>query len=65
MAADGEHEVPLFRQGARLVSFIWPAQNKDLLTKMQEKGMTVVGECLNWEGGRRLPAQACERTTWA
>jgi NAD(P) transhydrogenase subunit alpha len=37
------HEADLFKQGAMLVSFIWPAQSKELIEKLAQKKMTVFG----------------------
>ncbi len=41
---DISSEVQLFKDGSRLVSFIYPAQNKDLVAKLQEKKLTVFGK---------------------
>ncbi|KAM5192187.1 NAD(P) transhydrogenase, mitochondrial [Mantella aurantiaca] len=38
----GIHEVDLFRPSSTLVSFIYPAQNPDLLKKLSEKNTTVL-----------------------
>lgn len=35
-------EVERLREGASLVSFLWPAQNPDLLTRLEAKGATVI-----------------------
>jgi len=37
-------EVDMFRPGSSLVSFLYPAQNKELVEKLQAKQMTVLGE---------------------
>jgi len=40
---DGKrHEVELFKEGAALVSFIWPAQHKDLVEKLATRKLTVM-----------------------
>lgn len=40
-------EVPLFKQGSRLISYVYPAQNKDLLDQLAAKKMTVLGmDCI-------------------
>ncbi|PRW58593.1 NAD(P) mitochondrial isoform A [Chlorella sorokiniana] len=40
-------EVGLFKEGGRLISFIYPAQNKDLVEALQKKKMTVLGmDCI-------------------
>jgi len=36
------HEVALMREGARLVSFIWPAQNPELLARLARRQTTVL-----------------------
>jgi NAD(P) transhydrogenase subunit alpha len=41
--AEGGHEVDRLREGAALVSFIWPAQNRELLERLQAKKATVLG----------------------
>ncbi|MBV8665347.1 MAG: Re/Si-specific NAD(P)(+) transhydrogenase subunit alpha [Burkholderiaceae bacterium] len=38
----GEEEVRLMREGGTLISFIWPAQNPDLLQKLAAKRATVL-----------------------
>ena len=38
----GEHEVDLMREGACLISFIWPAQNEDLLKRFAERRLTAL-----------------------
>lgn len=38
-----EKEVGLFKEGGRLISFVYPAQNKELVEKMQAKKLTVLG----------------------
>jgi len=35
-------EIPLLREGATLVSFIWPAQNPELMRSLAEKNATVL-----------------------
>jgi len=37
-----EHEVGLLREGATLISFIWPAQNPDLLQQLADRKVTVL-----------------------
>lgn len=39
-----DKEVGLFKEGANLISYIQPAQNKDLVQKLQGKKLTVIGE---------------------
>ena len=38
----GRHEVDMMNKKARLISFIWPAQNKELLLQLANKKMTVL-----------------------
>jgi NAD(P) transhydrogenase subunit alpha len=38
----GVHETDLLRSGSTLISFIWPAQNPDLMQKLVGKGVTVL-----------------------
>lgn len=38
----GCHEASLLREGGHLVSFIWPAENKDLLEKLASRKATVM-----------------------
>ncbi len=38
----GGHEVDLFKPGATLISFIWPAQNKELLDRLAARKLTVL-----------------------
>lgn len=38
----GVHEAELMREASTLISFIWPAQNKDLLDKLAERRATVL-----------------------
>jgi len=40
--APGLNEIDLMHQGQILISFIWPAQNKDLLDKLAAKKITVL-----------------------
>ena len=35
------HEVDLLKKGATLISFVYPAQNEDLLNRMSQRGLTV------------------------
>ncbi|MGV3345724.1 Re/Si-specific NAD(P)(+) transhydrogenase subunit alpha [Enterobacteriaceae bacterium LUAb1] len=37
-----DEEIPLFQQGATLISFIWPAQNAALLEKLAARQITVL-----------------------
>lgn len=46
--ADVAREVGLFKDGGRLVSFIYPAQNKELVDSLAAKKMTVLGEPAAW-----------------
>jgi len=39
----GIHECDLLREGATLISFIWPAQNKEILDQLADRGATVIG----------------------
>lgn len=44
---DAAKEVDLFKPGSRLISFLYPAQNKALVEKLQSKNMTVLGmDCI-------------------
>ncbi len=38
----GVHEAELLREGASLISFIWPAQNPDLMEKLAKRKATVL-----------------------
>ena len=38
----GVHEADLIREGACLIGFIWPAQNRDLVEKLAAKNVTTV-----------------------
>lgn len=40
-----DKETGLFKEGANLISYIQPAQNKELVAKLQEKKMNVIGAC--------------------
>ena len=40
--ATGKDEVELLREGQALLSFIWPAQNEDLLKRLADRGVTVL-----------------------
>jgi NAD(P) transhydrogenase subunit alpha len=40
---DGTHEAELLREGGTLVSFIWPAKNKELLERLAARKATVLG----------------------
>src|SRR4051812_38815695 len=40
--ADGAHEADLFKEGATLISFIWPAQNKELIERLAKRKLTVL-----------------------
>jgi len=43
----GKHEVELMRTGGTLISFIYPAQNKDLLEKLAARSATVLAvDCI-------------------
>ncbi len=39
----GVHEADLMKEGATLIGFIWPAQNKDLLDRLAKRKATVFG----------------------
>ena len=41
-AALGQHETDLLREGQTLISFLWPAQNPDLLKKLASVGVTTL-----------------------
>ena len=38
----GAHEADLLREGGHLISFLWPAQNGELLTRLAARGATVL-----------------------
>ncbi len=38
----GEHEVSLMKSGAYIISFIWPAQNPELLERLVAQGVTAL-----------------------
>jgi NAD(P) transhydrogenase subunit alpha len=40
--SDGVHEADLLREGATLVSFLWPAKNKDLIDKLAKRKANVL-----------------------
>ncbi|PHM45329.1 NAD transhydrogenase subunit alpha [Xenorhabdus mauleonii] len=40
--APDDNEIALMKEGATLVSFIWPAQNPELLAKLSERQITVL-----------------------
>lgn len=42
MRSDGKHEVDLLREGGTLISFIWAAQNPDLVEKLTFRKATVI-----------------------
>lgn len=45
--SDGSHEADLLKDGATLISFIHPAQNKPLVDKLAAKKLTVLGmDCI-------------------
>jgi NAD(P) transhydrogenase subunit alpha len=41
-AASGHHEADLLKEGARLISFLWPAQNKELIERLARRKATVL-----------------------
>jgi NAD(P) transhydrogenase subunit alpha len=43
MATGDGHEVDLLKEGASLISFVWPAQNDALVAKLAERKATVLG----------------------
>jgi NAD(P) transhydrogenase subunit alpha len=38
----GRHEADLLRQGGTLISFVWPAQNPELMRRLAGRGATVI-----------------------
>jgi len=40
--SNGVHEADMLRQGGTLVSFLWPAKNKDLIDKLAKRKATVL-----------------------
>lgn len=42
IAMAGGHEADLLKEGATLISFIWPAQNKELLDRLAARKVTVL-----------------------
>lgn len=38
----GQHEADLLREGGTLIGFVWPAQNKELLDRLQSRSATVL-----------------------
>ena len=40
--AVGTHEADLMKEGARLISFVWPAQNKELIERLARRKTTVL-----------------------
>jgi NAD(P) transhydrogenase subunit alpha len=40
--AGGAHEADLLKEGATLISFIWPAQNKELIDRLAARKVTVL-----------------------
>ena len=43
LGGESGHEVDLLKEGGSLVSFIWPAQNEALVTRLSERRATVLG----------------------
>lgn len=41
-----DNEIPLIKENATLVSFLYPAQNKDLVAKLAERKINAFGECI-------------------
>jgi NAD(P) transhydrogenase subunit alpha len=39
---DGTHEADLIKEGATLIGFIWPAQNKELVDRLAKRKLTVL-----------------------
>ncbi len=39
---DGTHEADLIKEGATLISFLWPAQNKELIDRLAKRKLTVL-----------------------
>ena len=37
----GRHEIDMMKEGAHLISFVWPAQNEELLQQLAERKLTV------------------------
>jgi len=42
LRADGKHEADLMKEGASLISFIWPGQSKELVKQLAERKLTVL-----------------------
>ncbi|HVV51955.1 MAG TPA: Re/Si-specific NAD(P)(+) transhydrogenase subunit alpha, partial [Polyangia bacterium] len=42
IATGGKHEADLLKEGATLISFVWPAQNKELLERLAARKVTVL-----------------------
>ncbi len=42
MRSDGKHEADLIKEGATLISFFWPGQNKPLIEHLQARKVTVL-----------------------
>lgn len=55
LPADMELEVPLLKRGARLVCFVFPAQNPQLVEALAQKEMTVIGARGHSSAGEQLP----------
>ena len=54
---DGRHEADLIREGAMLISFIWPAQNPELLERLNARSVT----CFALDSVPRITrAQKCD-----
>lgn len=44
---NADNEIGMFKEGGKLISFVYPAQNKALVEKMQERKLTVLGmDCI-------------------
>ena len=43
----GKHEADMLREGACLIGFLWPAENRDLLQRLAERRVTAIAmDCI-------------------